>query len=193
MTGPQGAGNHLFSKVLAENPAVWGWNMQSYWEGHHQEPFSDMWQDPTRLAEFDWTQSNCFVTSISCPYWREGKYHIPDYQQFAQLASEYATVKVILLGRDQNILRRQQQRLRGEYTTPKMNAELAQLQDYPIVVASQELLHLYKLTYVNWLEDWIGIPRRDSLVLTPDANEKYIHDAESDVAEHVTKAVADSG
>ena len=79
------------------------------------------------------------------------------------------------------------------YTTPKMNAELVQLQDYPIVVASQELLHLYKLTYVNWLEDWIGIPRRDSLVLTPDANEKYIHDAESDVAEHVTKAVADSG
>lgn len=192
MTGPQGAGNHLFSKVLADNPAIWGWNMQSFWEGHHQEPFSDYWQDPTLLSEFNWSQSDHYVTSVSCPYWREGRYHIPEYQQFAEQASQYATVKIILLGRDQNILRRQQQRLRGEHTTPALTKELDVLKQYPMIVASQELLHLYQLPYVNWIEQWIGVAPRSSLVLTEDANAKYIHDAPSAVAEHVQAAIEDS-
>ena len=41
MTGPQGAGNHLFSKALGQNSELYGWQQlqQQYWEGHDKEPY----------------------------------------------------------------------------------------------------------------------------------------------------------
>ena len=55
LTGPQGSGNHLFSKVLALNPAVHGWQdlLDEYWIGHDQEPFAKYWADPKQLDKFD--------------------------------------------------------------------------------------------------------------------------------------------
>ena len=39
LTGPQGAGNHLFSKVFAQHPSVYGWQdlTQEYWSRTWQE------------------------------------------------------------------------------------------------------------------------------------------------------------
>ena len=59
MTGPQGSGNHLFSKALGHNNDIFVWPslQEKYWEGHDLEPFAEYWKDPTKLYEFDWTQS----------------------------------------------------------------------------------------------------------------------------------------
>jgi len=70
LTGPQGAGNHLWSKVLGLHPEVYGWKtlLDNYWEAHRfAEPFAQHWKDHSLLKQFDWTQSEYYFTSISCP------------------------------------------------------------------------------------------------------------------------------
>jgi len=36
VTGPQGSGNHMWSKIFSESPQVQGWKelTQEYWVGH---------------------------------------------------------------------------------------------------------------------------------------------------------------
>ena len=84
ITGPQGSGNHLFSKIFALSPEVRGWSAlnKKYWIGHDQEPFAEYWRNPKKLSDFDWTQSEYFVTSVSCPYMDNGEPTIPKYQEF---------------------------------------------------------------------------------------------------------------
>ena len=53
LTGPQGSGNHMWSKLFAMHPVVTGWVMQNYWEGHHEEPFAEYWDNPDKLKEFE--------------------------------------------------------------------------------------------------------------------------------------------
>ena len=70
LTGPQGAGNHLWSKIFSLHPEVYGWKtlLENYWEAHRfSEPFAQHWRDHTLLEVFDWTQSEYYFTSISCP------------------------------------------------------------------------------------------------------------------------------
>jgi hypothetical protein len=113
ITGPQGSGNHVFSKCLAVHEDVYGWKslLNTYWEGHHHEPFSDMWQDPELLKDFDWTQSEYFVTSVSCPYFKDQKPHSPAYKEFIKIAEDYVDeVNIAIIGRDQTILEHQQKK-----------------------------------------------------------------------------------
>ena len=70
LTGPQGAGNHLWSKIFSLHPEVYGWKtlLENYWEAHRfAEPFARYWRDPSLLKEFNWAQSDYYFTSISCP------------------------------------------------------------------------------------------------------------------------------
>ena len=69
LTGSQGSGNHLWSKIFALHPQVVGWQalLTEYWIGHDQEPFAPYWQDPSQLKYYRWTQSDWFVTSMSVP------------------------------------------------------------------------------------------------------------------------------
>ena len=54
ITGPQGSGNHLWSKMFSMHPNVVGWPMfRKEWQGHHKEPFNEYWQQPEKLQEFD--------------------------------------------------------------------------------------------------------------------------------------------
>ena len=84
ITGPQGSGNHVFSKCLAVHENVYGWKslLNTYWEGHHHEPFAKYWNDPELLHEFDWAQKEHYVTSISCPFVKNKEPHIPMYEKF---------------------------------------------------------------------------------------------------------------
>ena len=70
ITGPQGSGNHLFSKIFSYHKDVFGWNAlyKNKWVGHDKEVFQPYWLQPKKLKDFDWTQSKYFVTSISCPF-----------------------------------------------------------------------------------------------------------------------------
>ena len=84
--------------------------------------------------------------------------------------------KVLVIGRDQNILRHQQNRIREESTVYHFLDQLPKF-DKPTFL-SYELLYLYKEEYLKSLD--VGFPiawyERDKIreILELDANDKYI-------------------
>ena len=179
VTGPQGSGNHMFAKIFNMHPAVKGWKMQwQEWQGHHQEPFAEYWQDPTKLVDFDPGAWENFTTSISCPYWKNKQSQTPKYREFIQEAKKYFDVKVLVIARDRHILKLQQQRVRGSHTTPEFLQQLENLEDVHFV--SHEALYLYQGKYLESLAKQLGFPiayNHKTLLddfLKKDANIKYI-------------------
>jgi hypothetical protein len=178
MTGPQGSGNHLFSKIFAQNPAVYGWKElnDTYWIGHDQEPFAQYWHNPEQLKEFDWSQSDYYVTSISCPYVYYGRTLEPDYLAFVkELQNLGVVVKIAIIGRDQTILEYQQSRVRNAVTLPKFLNRLDCLLQFNPIFVSQELLYLYQEHYVQSLANQLNFPISIDVkeILKQDANKKY--------------------
>ena len=204
MTGPQGSGNHLFSKALGQNKNIFVWPslQEKYWEGHDLEPFAEYWKDPSKLNDFDWKQSNYFITSISCPYFDDGVETIPQYNEFIDEAKKFADIQFLIIGRDRNIMKLQQERVRGKHTTPEFLSQLdSVIFNYKTIFASQEMLYLYELTYLQWLEKELGLypleitPDNIKLldILSNDANEKYISQTKSDLDKTIKLASSYKG
>ena len=161
LTGPQGSGNHLFSKLFSEHPDVYGWEAlkTKYWEGHDQEPFAECWQSPIKLFDFDWSQKEYYVTSISYPYRYHGVNAWPDYKGFLQILRHLEIVpKICIIGRDQNILKFQEERLRGRQTYDDFLLEVPNLVKQGGVFLSQELLYLYGANYIQSIGQQLGFP-----------------------------------
>jgi hypothetical protein len=172
VTGPQGSGNHLFSKILSKHPDVYGWSMKTYWEGHHLEPFNYYWKHPDRLSDFSWTDYEYIFTSVSCPYFRDGGPQIPKYKEFITTAQKFSNVKVAIIGRDQNVLMHQQSRVRGNVTTDIFKENLEQLMQYNPLFVSQELYQLYGNRYLQSISSALDFPIEDQPICS-DANAKY--------------------
>jgi hypothetical protein len=181
LTGPQGSGNHLWSKIFSLHEDVFGWKslLENYWEAHRvTEPFAQCWKNTELLKEFDWDQSDYFFTSISVPLGiaSQGTKWCPNVPAFTQAVEELGIqTKVLVIGRDQNILRNQQSRLREESTVRHFLDQLPKMKNPTYL--SYELLYLYKQEYLKSLD--IGIPiawydDRVNTILEQDANEKYI-------------------
>ena len=187
LTGPQGAGNHLWSKIFSLHPEVYGWKtlLDNYWEAHRfSEPFAQHWRDHTLLKSFDWSQSEYYFTSISLPLgivdhdinpiW------IPDLQGFAATVSSCGVeVEIAVVGRDQTILTNQQTRIRTQPTLPIFLEQLPKIWNPTFL--SYELLYLYKQDYLKSLNLSIPIAHNDiriNEILADDANTKYIHSIE---------------
>lgn len=185
-TGPQGSGNHLFSKIFALHKDVFGWDklLGTYWIAHKDEPFAEHWINPELLKTFDWRQSDYYVTSISCPYHNVDVPTKPDYRQFIATLNELGIeVKVAVIGRDQNILKSQQQRIRNRVSLNDFLEQLDYLNTFNPIYLSQELLYLYKEHYVNNIAKLLDFPMdsndtRIAEILKQDANSKYINDIE---------------
>lgn len=178
ITGPQGSGNHLFSKIFALSPEVHGWSElnKRYWIGHDQEPFAEYWHRPELLDNFAWTH-NYYVTSISCPYVYKGETLVPDYDAFISRCT--VPVKLAVIGRDQTILEYQQTRVRGRITKHELLGVVDNLMKYNPMFISQELLYLYGANYIKSLGQQLEFPVSQDLnqiqeVLKEDANKKYI-------------------
>ena len=186
IAGPQGAGNHLWAKVFSQHPDVFGWKslLENYWEPHRfNEPFAKYWKDPSLLSQFDWSQSDYYVTSISIPLGipdsKENPMWEPNIDQFKRvLELEGVDVKVALIGRDQNILSEQQYRIRNKSTLPMFKKQLKTTTGTPVYL-SYELLYLYKDQYVETLDVNIPVDTNVGHLLTDDANNKYVHGIES--------------
>ena len=183
ITGPQGSGNHLFSKIFSYHKDVYGWNAlyKNKWVGHDKEVFQSYWLDPKQLKDFDWTQSKYFVTSISCPFILIQDFTIPKFKEFIKHAKKYATVKVAVIGRDKNILKHQQARVRkGKYTTPIFLKHMKALQE-PVFV-SQELFFLYGIDYLKSVSKQLNFPISTGIYIKNlskhEANKKYIKKAD---------------
>jgi hypothetical protein len=173
ITGPQGSGNHLFSKILSVHPDVYGWQMKSYWEGHHEEPFSNYWRHPELLDQFPWHKYQYVFTSISCPYIKDKMPHIPNYKKFITEVEKYADVKIAIIGRDPTILKLQQERVRGTSTLKHFIQSIDVLLEYNPVFVSQELYQLYGNIYLQGLSQQLDFPIQ-SQPIHDDANAKYI-------------------
>jgi len=88
------------------------------------------------------------------------------------------SVKVAIIGRDQNVIKYQQERIRDRHSLSDFESELDYLLTLNPVFISQELLYLYKDKYLQSLSVQLDFPiaHDDSRVfeiLKQDANEKY--------------------
>ena len=186
LTGPQGSGNHLWSKIFSLHEDVYGWKslLDNYWEAHrYSEPFAACWREPDLLSQFDFSTHNHFFTSISVPLGIESKgtKWCPDVKAFGLKATSLGLkVKICVIGRDQTILQNQQQRIREESTIRHFYDALTGIQEaFPCpTFLSYELLYLYKAEYLKSLD--LGFPiawydTRLPKILELDANRKYIH------------------
>ena len=179
ITGPQGSGNHLFSKIFSYHKDVYGWNAlyKNKWVGHDQEVFQPYWLEPKKLSGFDWTQSKYFVTSISCPFVLNKKFTTPKYHTFVKQAKKYATVKIAIIGRDKNIIKQQQLRVRkGEHTAPVALQHLRLLDN--AFYLSHELFFLYGIDYVKSIAKQLDFPISTGSyvkgLLKEESNKKYV-------------------
>ena len=184
LTGPQGAGNHLWSKIFSLHTEVYGWKtlLENYWEAHRfAEPFARYWRDPSLLKDFNWKQSNYYFTSISCPLGIVGSdvnpIWIPDIMEFAGAVKDCGVdVEFAVIGRDQTILNNQQTRIRTQPTLPMFLKQLKIIPDPTFL--SYELLYLYRQEYLKTLTFSIPVAWNDprvASILEDDANAKYVH------------------
>jgi len=196
-TGPQGSGNHLWSKIFALHADVAGWSalLDTYWIPHDQEPFADCWRDPALLHARDWADKDYYVTSISCPYIDDTQWAIPDIRGFATQAMHCGLeVRVAIIGRDQNIIGFQQTRVRGRSTFEIAQDEYRKLDSFSPVYLSYELLHLYKDAYLQQISKTLDFPiahmdPRLSQILKDDTNQKYIHPVQHHWTDKLMKTI----
>ena len=181
VTGPQGSGNHVFSKVFALHKQVYGWKelLNQYWIAHDHEPFASCWNNPEELKLMNFDSMDYYVTSISCPYANKGVVTIPNYEKFVNTLKELGIqVKVAIIGRDQNILKHQQLRVRERHSYVDFEKQLPYLLSLNPTFISQELLYLYKQDYLKTLSEQLNFPidyQNDKIkeILKKDANSKY--------------------
>lgn len=200
LTGPQGSGNHLFAKLFSMSPAVEGWPMaKDEWQGHHKEPFADCWEDPSLIKDRPRVQNTSYLTSISCPYVKNQVAHIPKYYDFITEAKKYYDVVILLIGRDKNILQTQQQRVRGDHTTPRAITQFKKLYNLaPLGFISQELFYLYGIEYLESIARQVRFPFMFPVSIIDDyikydANKKYIKDVKEGFFDgEVKKAINES-
>lgn len=181
LTGPQGSGNHMWSKIFALHPSVYGWQelVEEFWIGHDREPFAQCWADPNQLNNFDWSLSDYYVTSMSMPYMNNGLPTMPDVYNFAtKLQLMDIDVSIGIIGRDRNVLGYQETRVRGADTYHQAVQAIQRLDGFKTVFLSYELLQLYKHQYLEQIEYDLKWPMalddpRIEKIIEIDANSKY--------------------
>lgn len=179
LTGPQGSGNHLWSKIFALHPRVLGWRalLNEYWIGHDEEPWAHYWLNPSELRHAPWGAGDWHVTSISVPYMNNGTATVPDFKAFVGGVQNLGyRVRLAVLGRDRNILDYQETRVRGQATYEQAVQEYSRFAQPTFL--SYELLHLYGTHYLQKIEkelefpiDWANPELKE--ILAEDANSKY--------------------
>jgi hypothetical protein len=190
ITGPQGSGNHIFSRLLSLHPDVAGWEemLTQYWVPSDQEPFAEYWVDPGKLTADVFEGKDYHLANVSCPFFFNGERKIPDILGVAERAASFGVeVEIAIIVRDQNINRVQQERVRGMHTTP-----IAQEYYYKTLIPSGFMVHfldheaffLHKEHYLKWVSTITGFPiAYDSPDLmkffAEDANHKYVTPIES--------------
>ena len=188
VTGPQGSGNHLFSRLLSLHPDVLGWEelIDKYWVPSDEEPFAEYWVYPERLTADKFVYSkgkNCILANVSCPFMYDGVRYVPKILEVADYARKIGVdVKIAIIVRDQNINAEQQKRVRGEVTTP-----IAQDYYYDTLLTSDHSVHfldheaffLHKEHYLKWVSKVLDFPieldpKKINKFIEKDANHKYV-------------------
>ena len=185
ITGPQGSGNHLFSRLLSLHPAVQGWEelLDKYWVPSDQEPFADYWVDPDKLHADQFAGFGYHLANVSCPFMYDGVRYVPKILEVAERASSFGIdVQIAIIVRDQNINAEQQRRVRGEVTTPiaqdyYYNTLLNS--SFPVHFLDHEAFFLHKEHYLKWVGKILNFPVeldpiKINRFIDKDANHKYV-------------------
>ena len=185
ITGPQGSGNHLFSKVLSMHEDVSGWNnlLREYWINHDNAPFKQIWNNPETIDDYDWQTHSNYVLSVSGPYVEKingtRRTLYPKYKEVLKCLSEKGNLQVGIIGRDQNITAQGQLRKRGVESLHNFLNKIEDILEYNYTFLSVELLYLYRHNYVKMLEKTLNIPvdinnEKLHYILNKDPNSKYV-------------------
>jgi hypothetical protein len=185
VTGPQGSGNHLFSRLLSLHPEVSGWEelKHKYWVPSDLEPFADYWVNPEFLSADKFSEKQYHLANVSCPFMYDGVRYVPKILEVAKRASYMGIfVQIAIIVRDKNINEEQQRRVRGQVTTPiaqdyYYNTLLKS--DFPVHFLDHEAFFLHKQHYLKWVSKILNFPVETDLekinrFIDKDANHKYV-------------------
>ena len=187
LTGPQGSGNHKFSKIFALHKDVNGWEglNREHWINHESEPFKEIWKNPDHIDNIDWKSNNYWVISISGPYvdvFGTSKHTLyPNYKEVIERLKKYGNVQIGIIGRDQTILGMNQLRKRGVKSYHNFLNKIEDLvNDNNVMFLSQEMLYLYRHHYLDSINKQSIVPidvtnQKIHYILNEDPNEKYVH------------------
>ena len=185
VTGPQGSGNHLFSRLLSLHPDVLGWEelLDKYWVPSDQEPFADYWVHPELLPKSKFATHRYHLANVSCPFMYDGVRYVPRILEVAERARSFGIdVEIAIIVRDQNINAEQQRRVRGEVTTPiaqKYYYENLIASDFPVHFLDHEAFFLHHEHYLRWVSKILQFPveldpAEIMRFISVDANHKYV-------------------
>jgi len=159
ITGPQGAGNHLFSRLLSLHPDVGGWDElhNEYWIPSDEETFAEYWVNPDKLSLADFEGKDYWLANVSVPFVYDGVKQVPKIVEMANNARKLGIdVQICVIVRDMYINDLQQQRVRKEQTLPIAVEYFASLDD--VYYLDHEAFFLYKDRYLRWLSKMLGFP-----------------------------------
>ena len=185
ITGPQGSGNHLFSRVFSTHPDVGGWKslLDKYWVPSDEEPFAEYWVYPERLAAQQFEGKDYWLANVSCPFFYDGQRYVPKILEVAEQAKVLGLdVQIAIIVRDQNIQAEQQLRVRKEVTLPIAQEYYYNhllTGDFPVHFLDNEAFFLHKQHYLKWVSNLLQFPvdydNPDILkFITEDPNRKYV-------------------
>ena len=164
ITGPQGSGNHFFSRVFSTHPDVGGWKslLDEYWVPSDLEPFAEYWVYPERLTAEHFADYDYWLANVSVPFVYDGVRQVPKILEVAERARSFGIdVQIAIIVRDQNINSEQQRRVRKEVTLP-----IAQEYYYNTILSSgfsvhfldNEAFFLHREHYLKWTSKLLGFP-----------------------------------
>ena len=185
ITGPQGSGNHLFSRVFSTHPDVGGWKslLDKYWVPSDLEPFAEYWVYPERLTAEQFEGKNYWLANVSVPFVYDGVRQTPKILEMAQQAQSLGVdVTIAIIVRDQNIQAEQQLRVRKEVTLPIAQEYYYNhllTSDFSVHFLDNEAFFLHKQHYLKWASNLLQFPvdydNPDILkFITEDPNRKYV-------------------
>jgi hypothetical protein len=185
VTGPQGSGNHLFSRLLSLHPSVSGWEelKEKYWVPSDLEPFADYWVNPDLLTRGKFYGFRYHLANVSCPFMYDGVRYVPKILEVAERARSLGIdVRIAIIVRDQNINAEQQRRVRSEVTLPiaqdyYYNTLLES--DFAVHFLDHEAFFLHKEHYLKWVGRILDFPveldpEKFNRFIDKDANHKYV-------------------
>jgi len=164
ITGPQGSGNHFFSRVFSTHPDVGGWKrlLDEYWVPSDLEPFAEYWVYPERLTAEHFAEHDYWLANVSVPFVYDGVRQVPKILEVAERARSFGlVVQIAIIVRDQNINSEQQRRVRTEVTLPMAqeyyyNTILSS--DFSVHFLDNEAFFLHREHYLKWTSKLLGFP-----------------------------------
>ena len=164
VTGPQGSGNHLFSRVFSTHPKVGGWKqlLDEYWVPSDLEPFAEYWVHPERLTAEAFDSYDYWLANVSVPFVYDGVRQTPKILEMAKQAKSLGIdVTIAIIVRDQNIQAEQQLRVRKEVTLPiaqEYYYDHLLTSSFPVYFLDNEALFLHREHYLKYVSKLLSFP-----------------------------------